>query len=279
MARSRGLASSQDFAVGFAGGELGEAWHRAGNLGNKERVFEDFEAVIGWLGGESGISSPAHIGIQGGSNGGLLMGAMITRVPERFRVALAGVGLYDMVRYHRFPPAELWISEYGSADENAEQLGWLHAYSPYHRVRDGMTMPAVLITTADHDTRVHWAHSTKFAARLQEASGEADPSVYFFMDRHVGHGAGTRRSDIVQRYVRLYTFLEHHVGRPRRVAHDVAALPGQIDAQDVAVGLVDQLGRAGQPRVAVLAVDLVDARAELALVRAPRARVLQLERD
>ncbi|MEZ4338848.1 MAG: prolyl oligopeptidase family serine peptidase [Sandaracinaceae bacterium] len=196
------------------GGELGEAWHRAGNLGNKQRVFEDFEAVIGWLGGESGISRPERIGIQGGSNGGLLMGAMITRVPERFRVALAGVGLYDMVRYHRFPPAELWISEYGSADENAEQLGWLLGYSPYHHVRDGMHLPAVLVTTADHDTRVSWAHSTKFAARLQEASGEADPPVYFFMDRQVGHGAGTRRSDLVQRYVRSYTFLEHFVGGP-----------------------------------------------------------------
>lgn len=196
------------------GGEHGEEWHRAGNLGNKQRVFEDFEAVIGWLGGESAISRPERIGIQGGSNGGLLMGAMITRVPERFRVALAGVGLYDMVRYHRFPPAELWISEYGSADESAEQLGWLHAYSPYHRVRDGMTIPAVLITTADHDTRVHWAHSTKFAARLQEASGAADPPVYFFMDRQVGHGAGTRRSDLVQRYLHQYTFLEHFVGGP-----------------------------------------------------------------
>ncbi|MBX3268759.1 MAG: S9 family peptidase [Sandaracinaceae bacterium] len=196
------------------GGEYGEAWHRAGHLADKERVFEDFEAVIEWLGGESGVSRPERIGIQGGSNGGLLMGAMVTRVPTRFRVALAGVGLYDMVRYHRFPPAELWISEYGSADASPEELRYLHAYSPYHRVRDGMSLPAVLITTADHDTRVHWAHSTKFAARLQEASGEADPEIYFHMDRQVGHGAGTRRSDLVQRYVRMYTFLERFVGRP-----------------------------------------------------------------
>jgi len=195
------------------GGEFGEDWHRAGNLGNKERVFEDFEAVIDWFGGESGISRPERIGIMGGSNGGLLMGAMVTRVPETFRVALAGVGLYDMVRYHRFPPAELWISEYGSADD-AEQFGWLHAYSPYHRVTAGVAYPAVFITTADHDSRVHWAHSTKFAARLQEATGEPDPSIYFYMVRQVGHGAGTRRSDTVDRYVRTYTFLEHFVGSP-----------------------------------------------------------------
>jgi len=196
------------------GGEYGERWHRAGNLGNKERVFEDFEAVIDWLGGDSGISAPDRIGITGGSNGGLLMGAMITRVPESFRVTVASVGLYDMVRYHRFPPAELWITEYGSADADAEQLSWLHGYSPYHNVRDGMPLPATLIVTADHDTRVHWAHSTKFTARLQEASGEPDPDVYFYMVRQQGHGAGTRRSDTVQRYVRMYTFLEHYLGRP-----------------------------------------------------------------
>lgn len=195
------------------GGELGEEWHRAGNLANKERVFEDFEAVIRWLGGDSGISAPDRIAITGGSNGGLLMGAMITRVPEAFRATVSGVGLYDMLRYHRFPPAELWITEYGSADL-AEPFAWLHAYSPYHRVRDGVRYPAALITTSDHDSRVHWAHSTKFTARLQEASGEPDPSIYFFMQREQGHGAGTGLSDMVLRYVRLYAFIEHYLGRP-----------------------------------------------------------------
>lgn len=195
------------------GGEHGEEWHRAGNLANKERVFEDFEAVIRWLGGDSGISRPERIAITGGSNGGLLMGAMITRAPDAFAAVVANVGLYDMVRYHRFPPAELWITEYGSADD-AEQLRWLLGYSPYHRVRDGVRYPATLITTADHDTRVHWAHSTKFAARLQDATGEAEPRVYFHMARQQGHGAGTRRSDTVERYVRLFTFVERFVGGP-----------------------------------------------------------------
>jgi prolyl oligopeptidase len=195
------------------GGEHGEEWHRAGNLANKERVFEDFEAVIRWLGGASGISRPERIAITGGSNGGLLMGALLTRAPDAFAASVTNVGLYDMVRYHRFPPAELWITEYGSA-EDAEQLGWLLGYSPYHRVRDGVRYPATLVTTADHDTRVHWAHSTKFAARLQEASGEAEPPIYFHLVRDQGHGAGTRRSDTVDRYVRMFTFIERFIGRP-----------------------------------------------------------------
>ncbi|MCC6877179.1 MAG: S9 family peptidase [Sandaracinaceae bacterium] len=193
------------------GGELGEDWHRAGYLGNKERVFEDFEAVIRWL-ASSRISAPERIAITGGSNGGLLMGAMITRCPDAFRATVANVGLYDMVRYHRFPPAELWIPEYGSAEDEA-QFQWLHAYSPYHHVRRDVRYPAILITTADHDSRVHWAHSTKFAALLQEASGQADPEIWFSMNRQQGHGAGTRLSDTVDRYVELYTFVEHFLGR------------------------------------------------------------------
>jgi len=192
------------------GGELGEQWHRAGMLGEKERVFEDFEAVIRWLGGASGISTPRRIGIMGGSNGGLLMGAMITRIPGDFGAAASYVGLYDMVRYHEFPPAELWISEYGSA-EDPEQFGWLHAYSPYHRVRAGTAYPAVLIETADHDSRVHWAHSTKFAAALQEATSSDEP-IYFYMRRAMGHGAGSRLSDLVDQYERMYGFLERELG-------------------------------------------------------------------
>jgi prolyl oligopeptidase len=136
------------------------------------------------------------------------MGAMITRAPDAFRAAATYVGLYDMVRYHHFPPAEIWATEYGSADDEA-QFRWLHAYSPYHRVRDGQVMPQVLVETADHDTRVYWGHSTKFAARLQEATGASDPSVWFFREQQVGHGAGTPVSVLIERYVRMYAFLEH----------------------------------------------------------------------
>lgn len=192
------------------GGEGGEQWHRAGNLGNKERVFEDFEAVIGWL-SSSGWSRPERIGITGGSNGGLLMGAMITRIPEQFGAAATYVGLYDMLRYDRFPPAELWVTEYGSARASEEQFRWLEAYSPYHRLRQGVRYPAVLVETADHDSRVFWGHSTKFAARLQESTA-SDRPVWFFLERQVGHGAGTRRSDLVRRYDRAYAFLEDALG-------------------------------------------------------------------
>lgn len=193
------------------GNEFGEDWHRAGNLLNKIHVFEDMEAVIRWL-SSSGISAPDRIGITGGSNGGLLMGAMITRCPDAFRATATYVGLYDMMRFHRFPPAELWVTEYGNADENAEQARYLYSYSPYHRVVAGRAYPSVLVETADHDSRVYWGHSTKFAARLQEATSSERP-ILFYMERQVGHGAGTRLSDLVDRYVRMYSFFEHELAR------------------------------------------------------------------
>ena len=191
------------------GAEFGEAWHRAGNLLQKKNVFDDFEAVIRWL-STSQISAPSKIAITGGSNGGLLMGAMITRCPQTFRAAATYVGLYDMVRFDRFPPAELWVSEYGSA-ANPEQLRYLLSYSPYHNVHAGTAYPSVLVETADHDSRVFWGHSTKFAAALQEATSSAQP-IYFYREREVGHGAGTRLSDLVRRYERMYAFVEHELG-------------------------------------------------------------------
>jgi prolyl oligopeptidase len=138
------------------------------------------------------------------------MGAMLTRCPDAFGATTTYVGLYDMVRYDRFPPAELWVSEYGTAT-NAEQFAWLHGYSPYHRVENGTRFPATLVETADHDSRVYWGHSTKFAARLQEAQAGGAP-ILFYMVESVGHGAGTRRSDLVRRYVRQYAFLTHALG-------------------------------------------------------------------
>ncbi len=191
------------------GAEFGEAWHRAGNRENKHHVFEDMEAVTRWL-STSNLSRPERIAIQGGSNGGLLMGAMLTRAPDTFRAAVSSVGLYDMVRFHRFPPAEIWTSELGDP-EDPTAFGWLHGYSPYHRVRDGVSYPAVWIETADHDTRVHWAHSTKFAARLQEATA-SDRPVYFHMQRGMGHGSATLRSEQLRTLVRVYTFLEDQLG-------------------------------------------------------------------
>jgi prolyl oligopeptidase len=185
------------------GGELGEEWHQAGQLENKHRVFEDFEAAVRWLG--TTWSRPDKIAIVGGSNGGLLVGATLTRCPETFGAAVAYVGLYDMLRYHLFPPAELWISEYGSA-EDPDQFQYLRDYSPYHNIRQGVTYPPSLIETADHDSRVFWGHSAKFAARLQQASLDAS-DILFYLDQAVGHGAGTGRRDLVEQTQRLYAFL------------------------------------------------------------------------
>lgn len=191
------------------GSEFGEEWHRAGMLENKHNVFDDMEAVLRWL-PTTGLTSPEHIAITGASNGGLLMGAMLTRCPDAFRAAVASVGLYDMVRFPAFPPAEIWISEYGDPSQ-PEDFAWLYDYSPYHAVRDGTPYPAALVVTAEQDTRVSWKHSTKFAARLQEASSSGLP-ILFYLERSVGHGAGTGRSDLVRQYVRNYTFLETELG-------------------------------------------------------------------
>lgn len=191
------------------GGEFGEAWHRAGMRDQKQHVFEDFEAVIAWM-SDSKWSRPERIAIQGGSNGGLLMGAMLTRVPETFGAAVAGVGLYDMVRYTLFPPAALWASEYGDPTVPSDFVT-LHSYSPYHRVRDGIRYPFSLIETADHDTRVHWAHSTKFAGRLQDAA--LDPTrIHFYMEKQLGHGRGVSLQDQVRKQLRTQAFLTRALG-------------------------------------------------------------------
>lgn len=205
------LAQGGVFAVANirGGGEFGEEWHRDGMLENKTHTFEDFEAAIRWL-TESGLSSPERIAIVGGSNGGLLMGAMLTRCPDAFRAAVSSVGLYDMVRFSQFPPAEIWMGEYGDPSI-AEEFATLLEYSPYHNVVEGTAYPAVLVLTADHDNRVSWQHSTKFAAYLQDATSSPNV-VLFFMDRGTGHGAGTGVSDIVEEYVQRYTFIETELG-------------------------------------------------------------------
>lgn len=198
------------------GGELGESWHRAGKREKKFQVFLDFEYAMRFL-VRSGITRPARLGIQGGSNGGLLVGAMITRAPHLFAAAIGSVGLYDMIRYHRFPPAELWVDEYGNPEESTD-IGYLLGYSPYHQVVDGVRYPAVLLPTADKDTRVHWMHTAKFAARLQEAQAGPAP-ILFQLKQKQGHGAGKGRSDIIQDYRDRYAFLFSHLkvpGRPPR---------------------------------------------------------------
>ncbi len=195
------------------GGEFGESWHRAGMLQDKHHVFEDFEAAIRWF-SQSGWSRPARIAITGGSNGGLLMGAMLSRAPDAFAAAASYVGLYDMLRYAQFPPAGLWATEYGDPTDPTAAT-YLRAYSPYHNLREGIAYPAALIETADHDTRVFWGHSAKFAARLQRANTGPRP-IYFYMERSIGHGRGTGLPDLVRRYARQYAFLTQALGLASR---------------------------------------------------------------
>lgn len=191
------------------GGERGEAWHQAGMGPRKFQVFEDFEFAMRAL-HRGRWTSPSRLAIMGGSNGGLLVGALITRAPHLFEAAVAQVGLYDMLRYHTFPPGALWVDEYGSADD-ATQASYLWAYSPYHQVVPGVRYPSVLATTAEQDTRVHWAHTAKFVAALQEAQAGDAPILMRFR-RAVGHGAGKSRSDTVIEQVEVFEFLHGVLG-------------------------------------------------------------------
>ncbi|WP_437334330.1 prolyl oligopeptidase family serine peptidase [Sorangium sp. So ce394] len=166
------------------GGEYGEAWHRDGMLLKKQNVFDDFIAAAEHLVRE-GYTRPERLAIQGGSNGGLLVGAALTQRPELFGAVLCGVPLLDMVRYHLFGSGKTWISEYGSADDPA-QFKALYAYSPYHHVKPGTRYPAVLLLSADSDDRVDPMHARKFAAALQAAS--AGGPVLLRIERNAGHG-------------------------------------------------------------------------------------------
>lgn len=191
------------------GSEFGEEWHRAGMLHNKQNVFDDFIAAAEWL-IANGYTNPKRLAIMGRSNGGLLVAAAMTQRPDLFRAAVCGVPLTDMVRYHRFLIARLWIPEYGDPD-NPEDFRYLYAYSPYHHVRDGEAYPAVLITTAESDTRVDPAHARKFAARLQEASSSGLP-ILLRVEEKAGHGAGKPVQKIVAEETDVWSFLFWQLG-------------------------------------------------------------------
>jgi prolyl oligopeptidase len=176
--------------AGLRGGfEHGEEWHRAGNRGNKQRVFDDFAAAADWL-VSTGRTTRDLLAIAGGSNGGLLVGAALTQRPDLCRAAWCAVPLLDMIRFPQFLIAKLWTDEYGDPDV-AEEFAWLHGYSPYHHVRDGACYPAVLLTTAEGDTRVDPLHARKMAARLQAASACQDERpVLLHQEGRAGHGVG-----------------------------------------------------------------------------------------
>ncbi len=196
-------------AVLRGGGEFGEAWHRAGMLERKQNVFDDFVAAAEWLVRER-FTSRERLCLMGGSNGGLLVGAALTQRPDLARAVVCAVPLLDMLRYHHFQIAKLWIAEYGSADD-PEQFRWLHAYSPYHRVREGESYPAVLLTTALGDSRVDPMHARKMAARLQAASASGLP-VLLRVESEAGHGIGKPRRKQIDESTDLWSFVFWQLG-------------------------------------------------------------------
>lgn len=190
------------------GGEYGEKWHRAGMLEKKQNVFDDFIAAAEYLIREK-ITSPDYLAIAGGSNGGLLVGAVMTQRPDLFKVALPAVGVMDMLRYHKFTVGWGWAVEYGSSD-NPQQFPYLYAYSPLHNIRSATAYPATLVTTADHDDRVVPAHSFKFIAALQDAQQGPNP-VLIRIETRSGHGASSLTKSLEGRADAL-AFMFHNMG-------------------------------------------------------------------
>ncbi len=191
------------------GGEYGEDWHQAGTRLRKQNVFDDFIAAAEWLVANH-YTSPRKLAIQGGSNGGLLVGACMTQRPELFRAALPAVGVMDMLRFHKFTIGWAWSSDYGSADD-ADEFPALYAYSPYHNLKPGVRYPATMITTADHDDRVVPAHSFKFAARLQEYHRGPNPAL-IRIDTKAGHGAGKPTTKQIEEKTDELAFLSQELG-------------------------------------------------------------------
>ena len=187
------------------GGEYGEKWHTAGTKLQKQNVFDDFIAAAEYL-IDNKYTSPEKLGIAGGSNGGLLVGAAMTQRPELFKVALPAVGVLDMLRYHKFTAGAGWSFDYGTADDSKEMFDYLIKYSPYHALKEGTSYPATMVTTADHDDRVVPAHSFKFAARLQEFH-KGDNPVLIRIETNAGHGAGKPTDKIIQEAADKWAFV------------------------------------------------------------------------
>jgi len=193
------------------GNEFGEDWHRSGMLEKKQNVFDDFIAAAEHLIAEK-YTDAAHLAIQGGSNGGLLVGAALTQRPDLFRAVVCQVPLLDMLRYQNFQIAKLWIPEYGSSD-NPEQFKYLYAYSPYHHVKAGTQYPAVLFMTAESDTRVDPMHAVKMAALLQaEAANGPEQPILLRVDAKAGHGVGKPIMKLVEDAVDVWSFLFWQLG-------------------------------------------------------------------
>lgn len=190
------------------GSEYGEEWHKAGMLEKKQNVFDDFIAAAEYL-IENKYTSPSRLAIQGGSNGGLLIGAVINQRPELFKVALPQVGVMDMLRFQKFTIGWAWVTEYGSS-ENEKDFRNLYSYSPYHNIRQGVEYPAVLVTTSDHDDRVVPSHSYKYIARLQDYYKGTNP-VLIRVETKAGHGSGKPISKIIEEVSDVWSFVFYNL--------------------------------------------------------------------
>ena len=192
------------------GGEYGKTWHDAGTKMNKQNVFDDFIAAAEYLIDKKYTSSD-YLAIKGGSNGGLLVGAVMTQRPELMQVALPAVGVLDMLRYHTFTAGAGWAYDYGTSEQSKEMFDYLYGYSPVHNVKKGVEYPATLITTGDHDDRVVPAHSFKFAAELQDKQQGSQPTL-IRIETKAGHGAGTPVSKLIDQNADIFSFTLFNMG-------------------------------------------------------------------
>ena len=192
------------------GSEYGEEWHVAGTKMQKHNVFDDFISAAEWLVTNS-FTSKDHIAIMGGSNGGLLVGACMTQRPDLFKVCIPQVGVMDMLRYHKFTIGWNWAPDYGTSEDSKEMFEYLYSYSPLHNLKKGVSYPATLVTTADHDDRVVPAHSFKFAATLQECQGGTAP-VLIRIDSKAGHGGGKPLAKQLEEQADIYSFIMWNLG-------------------------------------------------------------------
>lgn len=192
------------------GGEYGKAWHKAGTQLQKQNVFDDFIAAAEYL-QQQGFTSAGKLAIRGGSNGGLLVGAVMTQRPELVKVALPAVGVLDMLRYHTFTAGAGWAYDYGTSEQSKEMFDYLRGYSPVHNVKAGVAYPATMVTTADHDDRVVPAHSFKFAAELQAKDAGVNPQL-IRIETNAGHGAGTPVSKQIEQMADIFSFTLYNMG-------------------------------------------------------------------
>jgi len=196
--------------AGIRGGnEYGEEWHKEGMRDKKQNVFDDFIAAAEYL-ISKGYTNPEKLAISGGSNGGLLVGAVLTQRPDLFRAVFCAVPLLDMLRYHKFGVAHIWIPEYGNPD-NPEDFKYLFAYSPYHHVEPDKVYPSVFFYTAESDGRVHPVHAMKMAAKMQNMVKTKGP-ILLYVEPKAGHGAGKPLKKSIQTITDQYIYLMWQLG-------------------------------------------------------------------